>query len=148
MIDLSEFLNLKKFRSNTLHYSVRCLYDRYKQGTLEINPPYQRPYVWTQEQETDLIKSIVQGLPIGNIFLACFVTKRQWTDVYELVDGKQRLTTIFNFLDNCKNQDLSSIVKKYCLTVLSLQDYDDDEIRDIYNRLNFNGTPHKESERA
>ena len=68
---------------------------------IEINPPYQRGNVWTDDQRVALIQTWLRGLPAGVVILAdrC---NRKWSgqDPYEtgkgiwaVVDGKQRLTT-------------------------------------------------------
>ena len=54
-------------------------------------PRFQRPLVWSQEKRESLIKSVLQGFPIGTLLL--------WQDPedpvsYLLVDGQQRSATL------------------------------------------------------
>lgn len=61
---------------------------------LVLDPPYQRGSVWTAEQRINLIKSMLQGLPIGSIF----INERSIDDPhYYVIDGKQRIETIRDF---------------------------------------------------
>ena len=64
---------------------------------INTNPPYQRGLVWTDEQKEDLLTAIFRNKPIGEISFL-----RQDNDyskeTYETLDGKQRLTTIFDFV--------------------------------------------------
>lgn len=67
----------------------RGIEDRY-----DFDPPYQRASVWTPEQRTSLIKSLMQGLPIGALFL----NSRGILEPMRVVDGKQRLETLVGWL--------------------------------------------------
>jgi Protein of unknown function DUF262 len=71
-----------------------------KEGSLEVNPPYQRGDVWGPVRRVNLIKSILQGIPIGTIIINDRL--EGWKDTfcfqYAVIDGKQRVTTILDFL--------------------------------------------------
>jgi hypothetical protein len=62
---------------------------------LDLDPPYQRGDVWSDEQRVSLIKSLLQGLPIGVIFL----NSRDIMEPVRVVDGKQRILAIRAFLE-------------------------------------------------
>ncbi len=62
---------------------------------LELSPSYQRGDVWPTSDAQMLIESILRGIPLPSVILL----KREGDDlVYEVVDGKQRLTTILRFI--------------------------------------------------
>lgn len=63
--------------------------DQYEFHRYNLDPPYQRASVWTPEQRVSLIKSIMQGLPIGVIFL----NDPKNDGHLNVVDGKQRVET-------------------------------------------------------
>ena len=71
-----------------------------RSGTLELNPNFQRRAVWKKKAKSFLMDTILRGLPIPIIFLrdlpADLVTTKAKRDV---VDGQQRLRTIFSFVD-------------------------------------------------
>lgn len=56
---------------------------------LILDPVYQRGSVWTPAQRRMLARSILEGLPIGAIFL----NHRSWNEVV-CIDGKQRIEAI------------------------------------------------------
>ncbi len=58
-----------------------------------VIPPFQRGFVWTQVQASKLIESFLVGLPVPAIFL---YTERD-TEKSLVVDGQQRLRSIFYF---------------------------------------------------
>lgn len=61
----------------------------------ELNPPYQRGLVWTDEQRENLIRSLIEGIPCGIVYR----NFRGWQHdaPYVIVDGKQRIDTIRRF---------------------------------------------------
>jgi hypothetical protein len=64
---------------------------------LELNPDYQRDYVWDEANAQALLYSIFNHLPIGSVS----VILDPKADKYcEIVDGKQRITTLLRFYEN------------------------------------------------
>lgn len=80
--------------------SIGELVNVYIDGDLEIHPEFQRVYRWTASQKSKLIESILLGIPLPSIF----VSQRQ-DGVWDVVDGLQRLSTIFSFMGELKDQD-------------------------------------------
>lgn len=77
---------------------------------LVLDPPYQRGEVWTEDQETALIRSLLTGIPTGTVIISDRANdnwrKTYGSDpfdtgepVYAVIDGKQRLTTVFHWFD-------------------------------------------------
>lgn len=66
----------------------------YKQGRLIIEPEWQRSYVWDKRRASKLIESFLVDIPVPVIYLA-----KNETSKYEVIDGVQRLTSIFDFFD-------------------------------------------------
>lgn len=71
----------------------------YEKDELDIHPEFQRFYRWDDFQKSSLIESILLGIPIPSIF----VTQRQ-DGVWDVVDGLQRLSTIFQMLGILKDE--------------------------------------------
>ena len=66
-------------------------------------PAYQRGYRWTAQEVGDLLDDIYEfdignGTLINNYCLQPLIVKKNIDDKYEVVDGQQRLTTVFIFL--------------------------------------------------
>ena len=79
--------------------SIGELINLYKDGELDIHPEFQRFFRWTPTQRTKLIESILLGIPIPSIF----VSQRK-DGVWDVVDGLQRLSTIFEFIGILKRK--------------------------------------------
>lgn len=61
----------------------------------------QRGLVWTLKQKRELIFSILLGRHIPHCAIINTINKYDnKTDIYQIIDGKQRLSTIFDFIDN------------------------------------------------
>lgn len=65
-----------------------------KPSMLDLTPDFQRELVWSSRKKCELIESILMGIP-----LPAFYVREQDNGVYVVVDGKQRLTTLFDFID-------------------------------------------------
>lgn len=61
---------------------------------LNLTPSYQRGDVWSGSDRSALIESILRGIPLPSIILL----KKKGKEPHEVVDGKQRLTTILRFV--------------------------------------------------
>lgn len=63
---------------------------------LQLDPAYQRRNVWQAKAKSQFIESLLLGIPIPQILLA---SKAGQKNSFLVLDGKQRLTTIREFLD-------------------------------------------------
>lgn len=76
------------------------------QPLVEFNPDYQRGYVWTQEQKERYLEyRLMDGMSGRIIYWNCPNWQREvgnsdWHNTLELVDGKQRLNAVFEFMEN------------------------------------------------
>lgn len=69
---------------------------RAQRGQLELSPSYQRDDVWPTGDSQLLIESILRGIPLPSVIL--LEPKDKKHSAYEVVDGKQRLTSILRFI--------------------------------------------------
>jgi Protein of unknown function DUF262 len=79
--------------------SINEVVAMYQDGDLETHPEFQRIFRWTVEQQSRLIESIFLGIPIPPIFVA-----QRSDGVWDVVDGVQRLSTIFRFMGVLKDE--------------------------------------------
>ena len=141
-------------RKETSEWSIRMLADF--QSRINVEAEYQRAQVWSQAQQALLIDSIMRGFDIPKIFL------RKLPDgspqLFDVIDGKQRLTAIWGFVTNQfpllttsapfpeigdlggkrwfelpeKAKDRLQFAN---MTVSKIEDATDDEIRELFLRL-------------
>lgn len=73
-------------------YPVDSLMKRIKDKVIFI-PPFQRQFVWNINEASKFIESLILGLPVPGIFLS----KEKDTNRLLVVDGQQRLMSLFYF---------------------------------------------------
>lgn len=149
--------------SSTEH-PITWFRDRYREGTLEIRPPYQRKPVWAGRQKSWLVESILLGLPVPEVYIQQVVDADGET-THAVVDGQQRIRAILQFMgaetdpeEEEQNRfaldklpatsryfgdtfaDLSEDDKRaffgYRLSVRVLETDSEDEVREMFARLN------------
>jgi hypothetical protein len=131
-----------KFRIET--WTINQLREHYDKGTLNLNPPYQRRFIWTLNDQQTLIESILKGYAIPNIFL--FEKKK---NNYEMVDGQQRSRTIIGFIEKqfktkigefYNEKKHGSVFEKYLIPITIIEKIEEDEsIEDFYSLVNKSG---------
>jgi hypothetical protein len=78
-------------------------------GTIKLSPEIQRRAVWPVKTKMMLIDSLVRGVPVGAITL--YKDESQKHAVWEVIDGKQRLTALFDFMEDKFEVDASVIAR-------------------------------------
>jgi hypothetical protein len=72
-----------------------------REGTLELNPNFQRRSVWKKGAKSFLIDTILRGFPVPIIFLRDKKTDlRTLKSKRDVVDGQQRIRTLLSFIDH------------------------------------------------
>ncbi len=136
--------------------SISWFWDVYTRHLLEMDPPYQRRSVWNQEYKDYFIDTILNGYSTPAIFLYQEITP-QGASTYSVVDGKQRLSALFDFVKDVFPvsdtatltrlrgkyfSDLGDDVKaeywRYQFAVEYLQSADEKIINSIFDRINRN----------
>ncbi|MEY8200197.1 MAG: DUF262 domain-containing protein [Colwellia sp.] len=65
-----------------------------------FNPAYQRDSIWSDEKQSFFIDSLMKNFPIPPIFLHQKIDDSTGKTNYDIIDGKQRLTSIMRFIQN------------------------------------------------
>jgi hypothetical protein len=79
-------------RTRQLDLSFNELADMYASKELIIQPEYQRLFRWTPGAQSRFIETLILELPVPPIFLM-----ETEENVYELIDGLQRISSYLNF---------------------------------------------------
>jgi len=109
---LAEERRLVSFDSYDM--SIRQIYEMFSEGAISIPPEYQRQFVWRDERESELIESVMLGIPVPSLFMA---TNQDAT--WEIVDGVQRLSTVAHFVGT--DLDIAKINRKAPLEIKGLE---------------------------
>jgi uncharacterized protein DUF262/HNH endonuclease len=76
-------------------HTISDLALRFRNRQINLEPGFQRNSVWAPNDRRRLIQSIVSGYPLPSIFF--YQRASRGKPVYDVIDGKQRLETIFMF---------------------------------------------------
>lgn len=81
--------------------TISNFYEQFQLKKYKMDPPYQRDMnVWNMEQKSFLLDTIFKNFPIPPIFLEQKIDPDTGITNYDVIDGKQRLTTIIGFINN------------------------------------------------
>lgn len=128
------------------------------ENRLDMAPPFQRKPVWGLGNKSYLIDTVIKGLPIPEIYLQ-IKTDREGNTRYVVVDGQQRVRAILDYVDGSyaiQEEDNREYAGKYFnelpdgiihdmwdypLVVRELKTSKEDEVIEIFKRLNKNVVP-------
>jgi hypothetical protein len=123
---------LEKTKITKQTWSIVEIFQKIKEKKLIVDTDYQRNVIWNDDKKTSFIESLFMEIMIPPIYVVeipgdDFLSENQ----YEVVDGKQRLSTITDFLKGNLKLDEKSL----------------EYYRDIFGSKNFYEIKDSESER-
>ena len=126
--DSEEFIN-EEIESRILTPNIQSIYLDIKKGKIILQLDFQRNYVWDIKKKSRLIESILLRIPLPVIYLNEEIDNKK-----SVIDGQQRLTTIYNFKDDdfcLKSKNKKWNGKKYSELIEEEQTLIDDTILNI-----------------
>jgi hypothetical protein len=141
----------KFYFGQTFNQAIDSILHSYYYFGIDLNPSYQRGNVWSLEDKVSLIDSIFNDIEIGRIVLM----KRPYEDrrnhMYEMIDGKQRLTTLLEFYEDrfeykglkfsqMHPADQGHFGQKQ-MAVIEAPEMSEQEILEYFIRVNTSGRP-------
>lgn len=161
---------MKRFKRHETDFTIATLWEFKSLDKINLNPKYQRSSeVWNIEKQSFLIDSIVKNFPIPPIFLHEFIDQDSGKTKYDVIDGKQRLTSIFKFIEGNLALPVDSSDDGYCeqfidgtyfkdwtkpgyvdikrefwqyqISVVFIDSDEEETINAVFDRLNRNGEP-------
>lgn len=134
-------------------YTISDFIEWNKKAQLKLDPEFQRGSVWTQPAKVFLIDTILNDLPIPQVYFRTKVDAATQTTVREVVDGQQRLRAILDFASgklqltnkapNFKGKRYSDLdiedqeaFLNYKLPVVQLVNASDADVLEVFARLN------------
>ncbi|HHQ4597030.1 DUF262 domain-containing protein [Aeromonas veronii] len=159
--------NILNRETNTI--TVANFWENYLLEKYNFDPIYQRKSVWSDEKQSFFIDSLLKNFPMPPIFLHQQIDDETGKTKYDIIDGKQRLTSIIRFLKNeipasdefenspffdeniagvyfseLDNKSLNEYKRRlwrYVIPIEYIDTSNQDVIDNIFDRLNRNGEP-------
>lgn len=99
-------------------FSLAAITDMVINNSIDVAPHYQRRDRWEPEKQSALIESFLINVPVPPIYLS-----EDEYGVYTVIDGKQRITTIYEFLTGkLKLKQMKEIPELNGMTFVDLPD--------------------------
>lgn len=140
-------------KKSSIPWTIKQLYSMNEKGRFNFDIAIQRKGdIWDIHRKSLLINSLLEGYPIPALFA------KYEGEIYYFIDGKQRLTTIFSYLNDDFGlsdrtpdvdgieirglryselpEDFQQIIKQTTLTVTRFENISDVEIEELFFRLN------------
>jgi hypothetical protein len=130
---------------------LRVILTELRDGKLVPNPAFQRRLVWSTKHKVKFLETVLEGLPFPEVFIAAGEVNPDTGEGQELiVDGQQRLTTLFKYFTASPDLKLGNALPPYVklesaqklafleyeVVVRDLGSLTDEETRDLFWRIN------------
>jgi hypothetical protein len=163
----------KMKKRHNVESNIKKFYKMVKNGEVVFDSPIQRDFnQWTLKQKSNLIRAILIDFSIPNVYSVGIQDEKNKRMIYSILDGKQRLSNIVNFIDleyslgNVDDvefegklykikgksfaqlpQELQDAIYDYNLTMVYYVFLSDSELSQMFELLN-NGTPLSRQQKA
>jgi len=144
-----------------VNIGIGWLNEAIEQYSIDLDPPYQRGYIWTEEQESKFVGACLENYNTIPPFWFNWKNKEFERDSCEVVDGKQRIKASLRWINNeiiaqcpCgikvwyKNLDTIDLrnISTGVMFNWNFVDLGRIAVMQFYIRLNCGGTIHTEEE--
>ena len=146
---------------------IDSLHKRFLKGRLNVQPEFQRQFVWDKVKSSRLIESALLDIPIPIIYLSEDKDGKE-----NVIDGQQRLTSFFSFIDgklpdnsdfkltglkvftefngkkfNQLSEEIQEKITTYKIRVIKFKKESDGDLQfEIFARLNTGSVPLNDQE--
>jgi hypothetical protein len=91
--ELDDLTGKRKIYTEQGDLEIESLLGKYQRGRLNIQPEYQRQFVWDKAKSSKLIESALLDIPLPVVYLS-----EEKDGKENVIDGQQRLTSFFSFI--------------------------------------------------
>lgn len=138
-------------KTSATNRKLRVLLTAIKAGTLIPRPEFQRRLVWVNKHKNAFLRTVLEGLPFPEIYIAAGEVDEDTGEGTEmLVDGQQRITTLYQYFHGSSDLKLERSVPPYStlsqsekmnfleyeVVVRDLGAISLEQIKDVFTRIN------------
>jgi hypothetical protein len=137
-------------KTSATNRRIRVLLTAIKDGSLVPRPEFQRRLVWTDKHKQEFIRTVLMEYPFPEIYVAAGRVDPDSGEGQEmLVDGQQRLSTLFQYFSGSDDLKLGGIRQysvlsneekiaflEYEVVVRDLGKKSIEEIKEVFTRIN------------
>ncbi|MDS3860553.1 DUF262 domain-containing protein [Thermosynechococcaceae cyanobacterium BACA0444] len=130
---------------------LRVLLTAIGNSTLIPQPDFQRRLVWTNKDKVEFIRTVLEGYPFPEIYIAAGkVDPKTGEGAEVLVDGQQRITTLYQYFKGSPDIKLGNSIPSYSdleedrqiefleykVVVRDMGNMPLDDIKEVFKRIN------------
>lgn len=130
---------------------LRVLLTAIANGSLVPQPEFQRRLVWTNKDKIEFIKTVLEGYPFPEIYIAAgHVDTKTGEGAEVLVDGQQRITSLYQYFKGSTdlrlpeevpayvslNEQAQVAFLEYKVVVRDLGNMPIEQIKQVFQRIN------------
>ncbi|MER5765831.1 DUF262 domain-containing protein [Streptomyces sp. NPDC002082] len=137
-------------KTTATNKKVRQLLTAIGEGSLILQPDFQRRLVWTIRNKQEFIRTVLEGLPFPEIFLCDgHVDLTTGAGTQQVVDGQQRITTLYQYFTASSELPVGTLTPyeqlkdeekldflNYDVVVRDLGELTDEKVRQVFYRMN------------
>lgn len=147
-----------KIKTSPTTKDVALLKQLHQEGQLRLQAEFQRESVWPKVAKSYFIDSVLNDRPVPLFFFERGTSIQTGRPEYSVIDGQQRLRALFEFIDDVfplsevgqdgvaralkgkkfseLSPELQQTILNYDLVIQELSGYSEEDIRDIFARMN------------
>lgn len=138
-------------KTTATNRKIRELLTHLRDGKLEPRPEFQRRLVWSNKDKCAFIETVLLNYPFPEIYVAAGAVDVETGEAKEmLVDGQQRITTLYQYFVGSKDLKLSRDMQPYSklsneekesflqydVVVRDIGKIEIEQIREVFRRIN------------
>jgi hypothetical protein len=104
-----------QIHTSTGNLEIESLFNKEKLGKLILQPDFQRQYVWDPSKASRLVESAILQIPLPIIYFSQDKDGKEY-----VIDGQQRLTSLFSFINGYFPPDGEGKTKAFRLIGLNI----------------------------
>jgi hypothetical protein len=105
---------LQRMKTTATNRKIRELLTKLREGKLEPRPEFQRRLIWTNKDKCSFIVTVLLNYPFPEIYVAAGEVDVDTGEAKEmLVDGQQRVTTLFEYFIGSRDLKLGKTIRPY-----------------------------------
>jgi Protein of unknown function DUF262 len=139
-------------RTTATNRKIRVLLTGISQGTLIPRPEFQRRLVWSSKHKNAFLETVLLGYPFPEIYIAAGEVDPNTGEGAEmLVDGQQRIMTLYQYFTGAEDLNLTKNIRPYSqltdeekrrflayeVVVRDLGELALEQIKEVFRRINL-----------
>jgi hypothetical protein len=101
-------------KTSATNRKLRILLTSIQSGTLLPRPEFQRRLVWSNKHKVAFLKTVLEGYPFPEIYIAAGEVNSETGEGTEmLVDGQQRISTLYQYFKSSQDLRLTEGIRPY-----------------------------------